>query len=148
MRPVLLATAAMIIYAIQNVLLEQKLAKYSVFSLLTYFYLMMLPLTAGGWIYLKLTNQPTPSPSGWAIVLAMMTGMAYFLADSCYVGAYTNGGDIFTIAAIVVMFPALASAVRYFWVGGLPNVYQVAGYLFAALAVLLVAKGNTISVPK
>lgn len=144
-KPVVMAFCALVLYAFTNVALEQKLSKYSVFSLMTYFYLIMLPLSVGGWIFLKSTDKAVEAPSGWMVALTMIVAVAYFAADSCFVGAYTHGGDLFTISSIVVLFPALATLVRYFWVGGRPNIYQITGYILAAVAVLLVAKGSSIN---
>ena len=148
MKPVLLAIFALIIYAFNNVLTEQKLAKYSVFSLMTYFYILMLPLAIGGWFYLKATHHPTPAPSGWTIIFVMGVGVTYFIADSCYIGAYTNGGTVLTVAGIVALFPALASVIRYIWVGGLPNMYQTVGYILGLLAIVLIAKGSIMNISK
>ncbi len=144
MKPILLALSAMIIYAIQNVIMEQKLSKYSVFPLLVYFYLAMLPMAVCGWFYLRFTNQSIFVPSGPTILVALALGLMFFAADSCYVGAYTNGGSVIVVGTIVALFPAIASTVKYFWKGSLPNIYQILGYSFALLAVFLLAKGNTL----
>ena len=145
MKPAWMAVVAMVIYAFQNVVMEQKFgSKYSIFPLLVYIYLAMLPLALGGWAYLRMTGQPVVQPSGSMIILTILVGLAYFIADSFYLGAYTGGGDVLTVTARVVMIPVLASAIKYFWTGGLPNLYQVIGYILAVAAVIMVAKGSSV----
>lgn len=147
MKPVVFACVAMAFYALENVLMEQKLTKYNALSLLVYFYLAMLPLALAGLGYLKLTNAQIVLPTGNAILLAMVVGVMYFFADAFYVSAYTTGGTLMVVTTIVLIFPAFASLIKFFWVGGLPNRYQIIGYALAVLAVLCVAKGNVPAKP-
>jgi len=142
MKPVIFACLALMFYAVQNVFLEQKLAKYSTFSILLYMYLVMLPLVLICLAALRIKKQPILTPSGIAIGITLGCGLLYFFADYFYVGAYTSGGSVLMVTTIVIMFPIFASIVKYFWTGGLPNFYQVAGYILAFFAVLLVAKGT------
>jgi len=144
MKIVLFAAMAVFLYALQNVLLEQKLANFNTAPILVYVYTAAFPLALVRFGYLKATGQSIRVPSGMALAIALLAGVMLFFADLLYVGAYTSGGNLMTITTIVVLFPAFASLIRYFWVGGLPNRYQAAGYILAALAVLLVAKGNAI----
>lgn len=81
MKSVLYACAAMVLYAIQNVTIEQKLAKYSAVSILFYFYLVMLPMAAITVSYMKVSGQQLAWPSGSAITLVLGVGIAYFFAD-------------------------------------------------------------------
>lgn len=147
MKPIILACAAMVFYASQNVVVEQKLARYNTLSVLVYFYLTMLPLALVGLGYLKATNQKIVAPTGSAIFIALAVGAMFFLADAFYVGAYEAGGTLMVITTIMLAFPALASLMKYLWVGGLPNNYQIVGYVLAALGVLCVTKGNAASAP-
>jgi drug/metabolite transporter (DMT)-like permease len=142
MKPVILAVSALILYSIQNVILEQKLAKYDAFGLLMYFYFAMLPLAIIGLGYKKIMNQPAPLPEGSMIIFVLILGVVYFMADSCMVLAYTSGGSLITVATIIAMFPVVASAVKFAWTGNLPNIYQAIGYVLAFLAVIFVAKGS------
>lgn len=142
-KPVIYALLAMMLYATQNVVLEQKLSKYHTIALLVYFYGVLLPVSAIVLMTLKITGQNPAMPSGNGIIIAILAGLIYFFADYFFIGAYTNGGDLLTITSIVVMFPVFASIVKYFWVGGLPNTYQVAGYFLAVLSVVFVNKGSS-----
>ena len=143
MKPIIMAVSALLLYSIQNVILEQKLAKYDAFGLLMYFYFAMLPLAVLGLCYRKLMNQPAPLPEGSMIVFVLILGAVYFVADSCMVGAYTSGGELITIATIIAMFPVVSSAIKYVWTGNLPNLYQSIGYILAFMAVVFVARGSS-----
>lgn len=143
-RSSLLALAAVLLYATQNVLLEQKLAKYSTPALLLIFYLVMAPLAGLRLWYLSASGQGVNFPIGTGLGLAVFAGLMYFAADYCFVGAYTSGGDLLTITTIVILFPVAASIAKYLWVGELPTIFQVAGYLLAIVAVWLVIKGSPI----
>lgn len=142
MKSVLYACAAMVLYAIQNVTIEQRLAKYSTVSILFYFYLVMFPMAAILVSYMKVSGQQLAWPSGNAITLVLGVGVAYFFADYCFVSAYTSGGSIMTVMILAMMFPVFASIIKYFWVGGLPNFYQIASYLVAVVSILLLIKGG------
>ncbi len=140
MKPVLFACAAVVLYSVQNVVLGVKLAKYNTAAILIVCYLVMLPLALIGYAQ---TRGAAPFPRGAMLLLATLVGLSYFFADYFYVSAFTHGGDLVTITTILALLPVLSSIVKFVWVGGLPNVYQVAGYLFAAAAVYLVAKGSS-----
>lgn len=143
MKPVIMAVSALFLYSIQNVIMEQKLARYDAFGLLMYFYFAMLPMAILSLGYKKMTNQPILLPEGSMIIFVLLLGVVYFVADSCLVGAYTNGGSLIVVATIIAMFPVVASAMKYVWTGKLPNLYQSIGYVLALLAVIFVAKGSS-----
>lgn len=145
MKPVIYALLALILYAFQNVLLEQKLSKYSTVAIMVYFYITLLPLALVSLFYLKVSGQTVLAPSGVTILAAILIGSLYFFADYFYIGAYTSGGSVLTVTSIVIMFPVFASVIKYFWTGGVPNAYQVFGYLLAVAAVLLISKGSLVN---
>lgn len=142
MKSVFLAIFAVILYAVQHVYMEQKLARYDVFGLLVYFYTAMFPLAILGLAYQKMTGQEIVMPEGGMVLVVIMVGVVYFIADACLVGAYTSGGSLMTIATIIAMFPVVSSAIKYAWVREPPNLYQTIGYIMAFLAVCFVAKGS------
>jgi drug/metabolite transporter (DMT)-like permease len=146
MKPVIYVLLAAIIYAFQNVLFEQKLAKYNTIVLLVYFYVTLLPLALISLSYLKISGQTIVAPSGITILGVILIGSLYFFADYFYIGAYTNGGTVLTVTSIMIMFPVFASAIKYFMTGGsFPNIYLIIGYLLAAVSVLFVAKGSMVA---
>ena len=142
MKSVLYACAAMVLYAIQNVTIEQKLAKYSTVSILFYFYLVMFPMAAILVSYMKVSGQQLAWPSGNAVTLVLGVGVAYFFADFFFISAYTSGGSVIMVMTVAMMFPVFASIVKFFWTGALPNFYHVASYLVAVVSILLLVKGG------
>jgi hypothetical protein len=141
-RPVLYAFAAMCLYAIQNVILEVRLSKYSTLGLLVYWYFTLAPLALAGLGYLYLAGQSFAIPKGQDAVVAILVGVLFFVADLFYVGAYTGGGSLLAITTLVVLFPAIAQLIKLLWVGGQMNYYHVVGYILAAVAVVLISKGS------
>lgn len=142
MKPVVFACLAMFQYVFLNVAIEQKLATYTTAVLMVYVYLATLPLALGTIVLLKLTGQPVVAPSGGVLALAIAVGAGYYLADFCFFSAYTNGGSVVMVGTILLLFPVLASVVKFMWAGSLPNAYHVASYFLAAAAVALAFKGS------
>lgn len=142
MKPILLALAGMTIYSLTGVIIEQRLEKFSTVALVLIFIVPMVPI-AVVWLFIQHSHGGVKFPSGGYFWLACLLGVLYFFADYFYLGAFTSGGNAVTIATIAILAPVLSALVRYFWVGGLPNAYQVAGYILAAASVLLLVKGGT-----
>ena len=144
-RPVLYAFVAMCLYALQNVLLEVRLSKYSTMGLLVYWYFTLAPLAALGIGYLYLTGQNLAMPSRLDVPIVIAVGALFFVADLFYVGAYTSGGNLLAITTLVVLFPAIAQLIKFAWVGGRLNYYHLVGYILAAIAILLIGKGSVVA---
>jgi len=136
------ALVAMWLYALQNVLIEVRLAKYTALSLMVYWYFTLAPLALLGIGVMYLSHQPVRMPDMKDGGVAIAIGTMFFVADYFYISAYTSGGKLMAITAVTVMIPAMAQFIKYFWVGATFNRYHLAGYLLAALAVLLINKGN------
>ena len=143
MKPVIFVLLALGLYSFQNVLFEQKLTRLNTFSVLVYSYLVMLPFALVGLFFVKPVAGADVMPTGSTLAIIAFVGTCWFLADALYIGAYAAGGDMFTITSIMIMLPLGGTIIRYFWVGGLPNRYQMVGYACAAIAVLLIVKGKT-----
>ena len=141
-RPVLYAFVAMCLYALQNVLLEVRLSKYSTLGLLVYWYFTLAPLALVGIGYLYLTGRNLALPSRLDVPIVISVGVLFFVADLFYVGAYTSGGNLLAITTLVVLFPAIAQLIKFAWVGGTMNYYHLVGYILAAIAILLIGKGS------
>jgi hypothetical protein len=127
-------------YAITNNVFEQKLTKYSLGILLTYFSTGTLIGSLFLLLWEKNTGVLITPPKTEALLICGMA-ILFFLADYFYVSAYKTGGDVFTIASIFVIFPAFAALIKFFWTGSLPNSYQIGGYLTAIVSVFLFVKG-------
>lgn len=144
-RPVLYAFLAMCLYALQNVLLEVRLSKYSTMGLLVYWYFTLAPLAAVGIGYLYLTGQNLAMPNRLDAPIVIAVGVLFFVADLFYVSAFTRGGDLLAITTLVVLFPAIAQLMKFLWVGGKMNYYHLVGYTLAAVAVILIGKGSAVA---
>ncbi|MFW0838113.1 MAG: EamA family transporter [Candidatus Komeilibacteria bacterium] len=143
MKTVILATAGMILYALQSFLLEAKLSKYTTASLMVYLYIAMLPLALLSIGYMMWSKQPIVAPSGNALLLVIGIGIMYFLADYLYFSAYTSGGNLYVIATIAAMFPIFASLIKFAVTKEPPNVYQIGAYVLAFCSVLLITKSGS-----
>jgi len=146
-RPIFYAFISIWLYAAQNVVIEMRLAKYTTMSLMLYWYVTMAPLALAGLLYMRIKGQAVAMPSGTDAILAVMVGVMFFLADMFYIGAYTNGGSLLAVTTLVVLFPAAAQLIKFILAGSRPNYYHLAGYILAALAVILISKGS-IKVPQ
>ncbi len=142
-KPIVFALLAMALYAVANVLLEQKFAK---FNNLTLMCIYVLPILFIGIVGRQLTKTSDPSfdfPIGQDMVILVIMGFIFAAADYFYIGAFTNGGSLLTITSIMIMFPVFASLIKFVWMQGLPNMWQIGGYILAVGAVMLIAKGST-----
>ena len=143
MKPILYAVIAVVLYGVQNVLIDVKLKQYSTIALLLGFYLVLLPLGLGTFIYLKLSGQPVQLPTGPDLKILAVVAVMFFIADVFYVSAYTSGGEVISITILAVLMPVVGGVVKYLWVKETPTKYHVVALVFAALAILFVAIGNT-----
>ena len=108
-RPVLYAFAAMWLYALQNVLLEVKLSKYSTMGLLVYWYFTLAPLALAGLGYLYLTGQSLLLPSRSDAPIVIAVGALFFVADLFYVGATPTGESFSQLQRLLFYFqPSLS----------------------------------------
>ncbi len=146
MKPVIFAILAITLYALTSVVVEQKLGRFSNLALTFLFTLPFIPLSLIFLSSSKLLNEEPVFPKGGYFWLTMLLGAIYFLADYFYIGAFTSGGNVITIATILLLGPVIVSIFRHFWVGGYPNTYQFLGYILVVIAVLLITKGSFSSV--
>lgn len=141
MKPILLALAGMTIYAATGVAIERWLGKASTMALVLLFAAPMVAI-ASVVLLVQRGHGPVSFPRGGLLWLTILLGVLYFFADYFYLGAFTSGGNALVISTIAIMAPVLTAIARHFLVGGWPNGYQMAGYVMAAGAVLLLAKGG------
>lgn len=144
MKQVVYASMAVILYALGNVMIEQKLKPFTQFGIMAFTYIPMVFMTLAALGILKARHQTIAFPNGNAIYVAGAIAIVFFVADTFFFSAYTNNADAFTVSSIVLMFPAAASAFKYFWTGQLPNRYHLAAYAVAVAAVALAEKGNAV----
>src|SRR5256885_3367486 len=148
MKPVIYACLSVILYALGNVIIEQRLKPYTQFAIMAFCYVPMVVMTFGALTVLKLQDRKISFPTGDALYMAGLIAIVFFLADTFFFSAYTNNADAFTVSSIALMFPAAASLMKYLWTGQLPNRYHLAAYAIAVAAVALAEKGNEILVDR
>lgn len=144
-KTIIYAFIAMWLYALQNVLLEVRLAKYSTIGLLVCWYFTLAPLGLAALAYMRYTSQPLTLPARVDLPIVIAAGALFFIADLFYIGAYTGGGELLAITTMLVLFPAIAQIIKFVWLGGRMNWWHAAGYLLAAIAVLLISKGSSVA---
>lgn len=148
-KPIIYSFIAMWLYALQNVLLEVRLAKYSTIGLLVCWYFTLAPLGIAALAWMRYTGQPLTLPARVDMPIVVAAGTLFFIADLFYIGAYTgaHGGEsqLLPITTMLVLFPAIAQIIKYVWVGGRMNWWHAAGYALAAVAVLLISKGSSVA---
>jgi drug/metabolite transporter (DMT)-like permease len=143
-RPVVYACLAVLLYALGNVITEQRLKPFTQFGIMAYCYVPMVLMTFAALGFLKFRGEKIAFPAGDALYVAGLIAIVFFLADTFFFSAYTHNADAFTVSSIALMFPAAASLMKYFWTGSVPNRYHLAAYVVAVVAVILAEKGNEI----
>jgi drug/metabolite transporter (DMT)-like permease len=142
MKPIVFTLVATACYAVCNVLLELKFSKLNALTLMIV-YASVIWISAVGLRQLVKTNDPSFGfPVGTMLLVAIGLGLIYTIGDYFFVSAYTSGGDVITITCITVLIPVVASLLKFGITKQLPNLWQVSGYVLAAAAVVLVAKGS------
>jgi drug/metabolite transporter (DMT)-like permease len=143
MKTILFALVGIILYAIQNTIIEVKLKQYSTISLLVGWYMVLLPLAVGLYVYQKLAGIPVISPHGSDFKMLAAVAAMFFIADFFYIGAFTSGGDVVTITILLTLMPVVAALLKFIWVKDVPTPFHLAAFLCAVCAVVLVAIGNS-----
>lgn len=143
MKAVLFALIGIVLYAIQNTIIDVRLSHYKTAELLIGWYVMMLPLGAAYFLYQRFLGGGATIPAGTDFLIVAATAVMFFVADYFYLGAYTKyGGGVVTVTIVAVLMPVLGAALKFAWVGEKPTWYHAAAFLCAALAVVFVALGN------
>ena len=141
-KPVVFALLGVALYAVMSMVLEQRLARYHSLTLICVYTPVILAAAVLARYVMKGSGPSFDFPVGWDLAIVLALGIVLAAADYFYVGAYTNGGDLFTITCIAILLPVFASALKFAWTMTFPNLWQVGGYVLAAGAVLLIAKGS------
>ena len=144
MKPALLALGSMLCYAVINFLIEKNFSKYHSLTIVAVYasVLALGALTVRALI--KDEDQVYDFPTGLNMLILISIGLIFLVGDYFLVSAYTCGGSIMTVTSISILVPVFGSILKYAFTKQLPNIWQFAGYGFAAVAVMLVIKGNTL----
>jgi drug/metabolite transporter (DMT)-like permease len=143
MKLIIFALIGVVLYAIQNTLIDVKLKGYSTVGILLRFYIVLLPLALGLFLYQKIAGQPLVIPSGDALKVLAAIAVMFFVADFFYIGAYTSGGNVVVVTILLVLMPVLGALMKYVWVKEVPTPYHLASFVCATLAVVFIAVGNS-----
>ena len=142
-KPALFAVLAMLFYAIANVVLEQKFSRFNNLTLMCVYVAPIMLVAIIGRAVTKTSDPTFDFPVGFDLMLLIAVGFIWAAADYFYVGAFTNGGSLLTVTSIMLLSPVVASIIKFAWVQGVPNVWQIGGYFLAVSAVLMVIKGSS-----
>lgn len=142
MPAILYALIGIFLYATQNVLLDQKLRAFSAPALLLLFQAATAPLAVVALLRMKAAGEPILWPGAGSLLYVAAGGITYFMADYCYVSAYTRAdANVFAVTVCAALMPVFVIVLTAPF-GARPNAYQVAGMVFAAIAVGFVAWGG------
>lgn len=143
MKSLVFALIGIVLYAIQNTIIDVRLSKYSTVNLLVGWYIVLLPMAAGLYIYQRFSGGQSSMPVGSDLTLLAAVAVMFFIADFFYIGAFTAGGNVVAITILLVLMPVLAALLKFVWVKEVPTTYHFIAFTFAFLAVIFVAVGNS-----
>jgi drug/metabolite transporter (DMT)-like permease len=115
MKTVTFSVIAMLLYALTNVLIEQKLSKLNNLTLIVSYTSVILILALIARQIVKTDDVSFNFPTGNLLLIALGVGILFTLADYLFIGAYTNGGNILTVTSIIALFPAVASLFKFLY---------------------------------
>jgi len=147
MKPVIYAFIGIVLYAIQNTIIDVKLKQHSTVGLLMGIYIILLPLAAGLFFYQKLSGQSMSIPTGSSFKILAAVAVMFFVADFFYVGAYTSGGNVVVITIMLVLMPVIGTFMKFVWIKERPTMYHFVGFILATCAVICIAIGNSKKTP-
>lgn len=142
MKSIIYALIGVILYAVQNTIIDVRLKQYSTVSLLVGWYVVLLPLAAGLYLYSRYVGSPTVFPIGSDLKLLGAVAVMFFIADFFYIGAFTAGGNVVAITILLVLMPVIGALMKFVWVKEAPSAYHLWGFVFAVFAVVFVAVGD------
>ena len=142
MKSIIYAIIGLIMYGLQNAIIDVKLKEFSVLSLLVGFYLVLLPLGLLLFAYQWFFGEKMVLPPREAMYLVAAVAAMFFVADFFYVAAFTNGGNAIAITILAALVPVVVAITKFVWVREVPTAYHVVGFTFALAAVACVALGN------
>jgi drug/metabolite transporter (DMT)-like permease len=145
MRPIIYAVIAVFFYGSASAIIEQKLVHLKTLNLLIGEFVITLGLAiiVRQWIIMRNPANDLAFPTDKATWIAFIVlGVVVFIANYFFCGSLTLGGNAVVITSLMILMPVATIAVRSIWIREVPNLYQIGGYILAALSVLLVAKGS------
>ncbi|MDO8565144.1 MAG: DMT family transporter [bacterium] len=143
MKPIVYAVIGVLMYGVQNAIIDLRLREYSTVGLLIGWYVTMLPLGLILFAYQKYSGQPIQLPPQDAMKIVGAVAVMFFIADFFYISAFTSGGNAIAITILAVLVPIVVAIAKFVMTREMPTGYHFAAFACATLAVALVAIGNT-----
>lgn len=141
MKSVLFAVIAIFLYALSNVVVEQKISRVPPIINMVIFSGAVFFLSLLTCLFRSTLGVQAVLPDSSQLTAVIFCGLIFFFADFCFFSAYNHGGSLVIITTLTVLLPVFASFIKFVSTGdGLPSPAQILGWLFAVLAVFLVAK--------
>lgn len=144
MKTIVYAILSMFLYAVANLILEYKLSRINNLTIIVCYSAIVFGLAI---LSRQITKTNDPSfdfPTGNLLWFTLILGIIFTLADYFYIGAYTNGGSVIAVSAIIALFPAVSSGLKFILTKEIPNIWQIAGYVLIFIGIIMIAKGAAI----
>jgi drug/metabolite transporter (DMT)-like permease len=143
MKTILLPLAGIVLYTILNTIIEVKLKHLQTTSLMCGLYIVLLPVVTGIFLMNKRLDPSMSLPTGNTRWIVVGVALMFLLADYLYYGSFSRGGNVVTITTLLVLMPVISGIIKFVWVKESPSPYHISAIIFATIAVILVALGNT-----
>ena len=142
--PLVWISVALFLFAVENVILEQKLSKFHQLALMSIYTGVVFVLSVVTLlIHNRFTEEPLEMPgSGAALAFTILMGVLFFWADYFYVGAYHLKGDVFSLTTMAILMPVFAVIIKFAFTGSVPNGMQMIGFVFGGCTIYFIAKGS------
>jgi drug/metabolite transporter (DMT)-like permease len=145
MKSSLYTLMALVFFTVFGIMMETKMSKFTHSAIMACIYAMTLPMAIFVTWTLRAYGQPVTIPIGWELApLLIGLGIAYFFGDFFYIGAFTSGGSAVSVTTIITLLPVSTAMAMWIISGNTPNWYQIGSFFFAAIAVALAIKGNSL----
>ena len=142
MHPNLCVLLSVCCYAIAAVVLEQRLARFDNSLMVAGLGGSICVLALVNYAITRDASAPVNFPYGVFLLWLMVAYVAWYFADNFYMKAYTNGGNLYTITIIGMLFIPVAAVLRFICTHEWPTRYHVAAYVLGCAMVALTIYGN------
>ena len=129
---------AVFLYALQNVIIEQKLKQVQPLLALIHYFPIMLALTVFS-LGIQFRGATIEWPSWTTIGFLALCAAIVFIADICFFNAYFNGGSLPMITTMTACLPVIATLIQFGITKQSPTTTQIIGMALAIVAIALVS---------
>jgi len=93
----------------------------------------------------KTTNESIELPGREVAILLFVAAALWFFADFCYIGAFSNNGNITTITTVATLLPVFATLLKFCWTRELPSMDHILSYICVVGAIYFLVRGDSSS---